>query len=350
MTDIRPVQTQDPVYKSKFYNNYSIKVSDLIENPSSLSEEIRKKCIRVLCGGQLLFNVPKEKMLGSLVIKKHSSGSDEYHITAKDHEGNDLKRGGERPNIYKSSEIKFVCDPNKEVSGELPQGPSVTVESQTKQPRQAKQTNGGKYVPILHKLSATEELTRALRNSTRPDSTNALNITINCQDGETLKFSNIIPISLSPSPEKTGLYVYEFKRINNDGSVDTHTERKSIIIDKISSIEVNEGQRLPNEELIRRQLVKLICKSPDLEDQATNLKINLKNGRSIDLDSIVLTGVKLTYSGDCQLVYYGVFNQRRTNCYFLNSSSETRTVNLSLVSSIESTPGFDISQPRRRFY
>jgi hypothetical protein len=349
MTSISPVQMQDPVSKNIFYDNYSIKVSDLIQNPSSLSEEIRKKCIRVLCGGQLLFNVPQEKMLGSLAIKKLNSASPNYSITAVDNENNALRiiTGA---NINNDSEIKFVCDPNKEVSGELPQGPSVTVESQTKQPRQAKQTNGGKYVPILHKLSATEELTRALRNSTRPDSTNALNITINYKDGETLKFSNIIPISLSPSPEKTGLYVYEFKRINNDGSVDTHTERKSIIIDKISSIEVNEGQRLPNEELIRRQLVKLICKSPDLEDQATNLKINLKNGRSIDLDSIVLTGVKLTYSGDCQLVYYGVFNQRRTNCYFLNSSSETRTVNLSLVSSIESTPGFDISQPRRRFY
>jgi len=349
MTDIRPVQTQDPVYKSKFYNNYSIKVSDLIENPSSLSEEIRKKCIRVLCGGQLLFNVPKEKMLGSLVIKKHSSGSDEYHITAKDHEGNDLKRGGERPNIYKSSEIKFVCDTSKKVFGELPPGASVTVESAPKQEKRPPTTRGGNPVPNIHKLSRTEELTRALRKSTSPDSTNALNITINYKDGQILKFSNIIPISFSPSREKTGVYVYEFKRINNDGSVDTHTERKSIIIDKISSIEVNEGQRLPNEELIRRQLVKLIRESPDLEEQATNLKINLKNGRSIDLESIVLTGVKLTYSGDCELVFYGVFKQKRTNCYFLNSSSETRTVDLSQVSSIESRPGVGISQPRRLY-
>jgi hypothetical protein len=123
MTSISPVQMQDPLNKKISFDTYPITVANLIEKPSVLSEEIRKKCIRVLCGGQLLFNVPKEKMLGSLVIKKHSSNSTKYHITAKDHEGKDLEGVVDNPNIYNSSEIKFVCDPKKEVSVELPQGP-----------------------------------------------------------------------------------------------------------------------------------------------------------------------------------------------------------------------------------
>ena len=341
INSLSPTMSGTPSKQS--LQTHVFQVSALINNPSMLTQELLKKCVLVKTKIALLFNVPSEKTLSSVSFRLESRNT--YSIGAKDHQNKDLTIIG-KGNLSPDSNICFVCDPEKQVSGELTSDSLVKEGSQSNDSSPTKRTKSGSKIPDLFKLTPEEKLKKALRDSITQSPTHAQNLKVEFNDGTNVSLHEIIPLRLLRGVNNQKSITLEyfdtskgFQDIGNSG-----TKGLEIQLENVSSIDFSQASSIHLEKFLKRQLDALIPERPESAKQANIITINLLDGTKISLGKIVPVSVRDSSGSNILFTYYPVDKDSSIR----SRDYKNQTIDLSNVMSIESKPGSLVLHPRTR--